>query len=108
MMPRNPKNVHPFSCPLFSRQWGLRGLVSQEETRKPVDYDEDGNPCIGVLMRGATSGLKIGRANSILACTRDDKGQVSKQWPILPIPKAQVRSRKYGRGTTFGEVGDSG
>jgi len=58
MMTRNPKNVHEISYHFFSRQLGLRGIVPKEEMRKPVDYDEDGNPCIGVLMRGATSGLK--------------------------------------------------
>ena len=110
MMPRNPKNAHPFSYTPFFRELGLRGMVSDEEMRKPVDYDEDGNPCIAVLMRGATSGLKIGHANSIFSYTRDDKGRVSKQWPILPIPKAKVRSlhNKYGQRTTFGKVGDSG
>jgi hypothetical protein len=108
MMPRNPKNVHPFSCPLFSRQLGLRGVVPEEEMRKPVDYDEDGNPCIAVLMRGATSGLKIGHANSIFSYTRDDKGRVSKQWPILPIPVALLRTKNYGQRSTFGKVGDSG
>ncbi|EDR14456.1 uncharacterized protein LACBIDRAFT_321527 [Laccaria bicolor S238N-H82] len=108
MMPRNPKNVHPFSI-LFSRQLGLRGIVPDEEMRNPVDYDEDGNPCIAVLMRGATSGFKIGHANSIFSYTRDDKGRVSKQWPILPIPKAKLRNNSYDHlRTTFGKVGDSG
>ena len=55
MMSRNPKNVHPlFSYTLFSRQLGLRSIVPEEEMRKLVDYDEDGNSCIAVLMRGAT------------------------------------------------------
>jgi len=40
--------------------------------------------------------------------TRDDKGRVSKQWPILPIPNAQVRSNNYGWNATFGAVGESG
>ena len=107
-MLRNPKNVHPFSySPLF-RQLGLRGIVPEEEMRKPVDYDKDGNPCIAVLMRGATLGLKIGHANSIFSYTRDNKGRIFKQWPILPIPRAKVRSNNYDRCTTFGEVGDSG
>lgn len=109
MMPRNSKNVHPFSYSSFSSKLGLKGIVPDEEMRKPVDYDEDGNPCIAVLMRGATSGIKIGHANSIFSYTRDDKGRVSKQWPILPIPKAKLRGSSYDRRcTTFGKVGDSG
>ena len=50
MMSRNPKNVHPFSYTLFSRQLGLRSIVPEEKMRKPVDYDEDGNSCIAVLL----------------------------------------------------------
>ena len=67
MMSRNPKNVHPlFSYTLFSRQLGLRSIVPEEEMRKLVDYDEDGNSCIAVLMRGATSAKRS--SSSFILC----------------------------------------
>ena len=83
-------------------------MGSFQRTHKPVDYNEDSNPCIAVLMRGATSGLKIGHANSIFSYTHDDKGQVSKQWPILPIPRAKAWRNSLDQCTTIGKVGDSG
>ena len=53
-------------------------------------------------------GLKISHASRIFSYTHDDIGWVSKQWPILPIPRVKVWSNSYDWCTTFGKVGDSG
>jgi hypothetical protein len=97
MMYPNPRNSHNFVYPL-NRLLSLRGIITDEEMRKPTMYDRNNNPCIMVIKRGRTTGLTVGRANDILSYTRNYFG-VSKEWAILPFDH---------RSGAFSAKGDSG
>ncbi|KAN0109281.1 hypothetical protein V8E52_009465 [Russula decolorans] len=54
MMYPNPRNSHNFVYPL-NRLLSLRGIITDEEMRKPTMYDRNNNPCIMVIKSGAFS-----------------------------------------------------
>jgi hypothetical protein len=64
MMYPNRQNVHTFEYPQ-DRLLRLRGTIPDEDMRDPPALDHNGEPCLVVVKHGNTTGLTIGRANSI-------------------------------------------
>jgi hypothetical protein len=99
-MCRNPKNSRNFEFPL-NRLLSIRGIITDDELRKPNMYDENDERCFIVLKHGRTTGLTVGRANNLFSYTRNYFGnnRVSKEWAILPFNH---------RSGPFCKKGDSG
>jgi hypothetical protein len=102
MMYPNPRNSHNFDYP-GDRLLSLRGIIMDEEMRRPTMYDQNNDPCIMVIKRGRTTGLTVGRANDVFSYTRNYFGDndfgVSKEWAVLPFDN---------RSGAFSAKGDSG
>ncbi|KZT18106.1 hypothetical protein NEOLEDRAFT_1246600 [Neolentinus lepideus HHB14362 ss-1] len=97
----NAKNSRNFSFP-GDRLFRLSGTIGVDEMRKPTMYDQYGERCILVLKKGKTTGLTVGRANTIVSYTRQyfgNKTFIAKEWSILSFDK--------GPGA-FSDKGDSG
>ncbi|CUS13210.1 unnamed protein product [Tuber aestivum] len=83
----NPTGRHNFKYPL-NRLFPVRGMVPDDEMRRPPMVDHEGNPCLIVMKRGISTGLTIGRATNLVSYTRhygadgntkaEDKKQVAK------------------------------
>ena len=85
--PKNPPNLN-FKFP-ENRLLPLRGTVGLDELHKPTTYDEHGNRCLLVLKNGKSTGLTVGRANSLMSITRQlspcgTKYLTAHQWAIFP------------------------
>ncbi|KAF8555076.1 hypothetical protein OG21DRAFT_956385 [Imleria badia] len=99
MMRPNPNSK--FACP-DDTLLKLKGTIPDEEMRHPTTLDQNNEPCLMVLKRGNTTGLTVGRANTIFSYVRyydDDKAATSKEWAILPFDSKSCK---------FSDKGDSG
>ena len=99
----NPGNPNSFTYP-GNRLLRFSGTVSDEEMRSPPgSRDQENDPVNLVLKNGNTSGLTVGRLNSIRSFVRHyfkgQFGETSKEVAVLP------RSSESG---AFSASGDSG
>ncbi|CUS13998.1 unnamed protein product [Tuber aestivum] len=69
MMFPHPKNSHSFTYPA-NRLFQIRGTIPDAELHAPTMEDQNDERCLIVLKRGRTTGLTIGRANSISSFVR--------------------------------------
>ena len=103
-MSPHPTNPPSFDYP-HDRLLKLSGTISDEEIWKPSlkALDHDNDPCIMVIKCGNTTGLTIGRLNTIRSFTKvyfnDQPDHMSKEVVVLP--------RNY-ESNAFSEPGDSG
>ncbi|KAF7795267.1 hypothetical protein EIP86_006420, partial [Pleurotus ostreatoroseus] len=106
----SPDPANPlFSKYLLNGVLCFSGVVSDQEMLKPssLTKDQDDDPGIMVLKNGNTTGLTVGRLNTIRSFVRRDwKGQSSEQSKeIAVLPRAELpRSSEPG---VFSEPGDS-
>ncbi|KAF7327811.1 hypothetical protein MKEN_00360900 [Mycena kentingensis (nom. inval.)] len=92
----------PFKYP-YDRLLRLFGTIPATEMRNPTSVDENGDPCIVVLKQGSSSGLTIGRLNTITSvCRHHLKGVDS-----APTRELAVYPHSSTSGA-FSEAGDSG
>ncbi|CUS06786.1 unnamed protein product, partial [Tuber aestivum] len=86
MMFPHPENTHSFTYPT-NRLFQIRGTIPDADMRRPTIKDQNGERCLLVLKRGHTTGLTIGRANTISSYVRyyDEKGKgvTSMEWPVF-------------------------
>jgi len=100
----HPANPTSFKYP-GNRLLQFTSTVSDQEMYKPNprNKDHDNDPVIMVLMKGNTSGLRVGRLNTIRAFVREyftgKPSEMSKEVSVLP------RNSKSG---PFSHRGDSG
>ncbi|PUU81841.1 hypothetical protein B9Z19DRAFT_970454 [Tuber borchii] len=98
----NSRNRHNFQYPQ-DRLLKIRGLISEEEMRRPKMLDKDGYPCLLVMKRGFSTGLTLGRANEFVSYVQnydpDAPPETSREWAIYSY------DRKFG---PFSDKGDSG
>ena len=103
MYPHNA-NPHSFEYP-GDRLLRFFGTVPDEEMYKPDSKtkDQDNDPVIMVLKNGNTTGLTVGRLNTIRAFTRtyfkNEPGKMAKGIAVLP---------RTSKSSPFSEKGDSG
>ncbi|KAG0129443.1 hypothetical protein HOY82DRAFT_652038 [Tuber indicum] len=98
----NPENNHTYQYPL-DRLFRARGIITDSEKRSPTMQDQHGNRCLIVMKRGSTTGLTVGRANTIASYLRQtgcaSESEKSKEWAIYSFDK---------RSGPFSAHGDSG
>ncbi len=90
----NDANRPSFEYPA-NRLLPLRGSISDSEMRHPTSSkDQKNKPCLMVIKDGSTTGITIGRANSITSYTRHYPvpgnplapiSASSREWAILPF-----------------------
>ncbi|KAG8733123.1 hypothetical protein FRC10_000413 [Ceratobasidium sp. 414] len=99
----DPQSTRSFMYSIKRRFLRLEGTTPDNEMRNPTALDQNGKPCLPVIMRGGTSGLTVGRANNIFSYTRSydggDSAGTSKEWAILSYESQQC---------AFSAQGDSG
>ncbi|KAG9006121.1 hypothetical protein FRB94_000946 [Tulasnella sp. JGI-2019a] len=87
----------------YDRLLKVRGIISEDQLRRPDMLDRDGESCLFVIKSGKVTGITIGRATGIFSYVRqyfpNNTHQTSKEWAILPYDS------KSG---AFSAPGDSG
>jgi len=98
----HPQNRFSFKYPVGGLL-KVKGVVNEDEIRKPKQLDADGEECLIVIKNGKTTGATIGRATGIESFVReyDDIGIRSTSMEIAVYPY----SHKDG---AFSAPGDSG
>jgi hypothetical protein len=97
----DPKGRFSFEYPADSLL-KVKGVVKEDEIRKPKQLDADGEPCLIVIKNGRTTGATIGRGTGIESFVRDYKNGIkgtSMEMAIYPY------SHRDG---AFSATGDSG
>ena len=97
----DPKGRFSFEYPVDSLL-KVKGVVKEDEIRKPKQLDANGEPCFIVIKNGRTTGVTIGRGTGIESFVRDCKNGVegtSMEMAIYPY--------SYRDGA-FSAKGDSG
>ncbi|KAI0244915.1 hypothetical protein BJV78DRAFT_1144064, partial [Lactifluus subvellereus] len=97
----NPWNAHSFTYPA-NHLLRLKGTIQDNEMHNPTALDQNGEPCLPIIMHGSTSSLSIGHANNIMSYAQeyyDDSTDTLKEWAILSY---------NSKSSAFLSKGDSG
>src|SRR6266699_1887053 len=80
----------------------LKGVIEEDELRRPKVLDANNEPCLLVIMSGCATSVTTGRATGVMSfvreCFENSTLQTSMEWAILP----------YDKSSTFSAPGDSG
>lgn len=81
----------------------LRGVIEEDELRRPQMRDGKGEPCLMVIKSGCATGVTIGRATGVMSFVRkyfsNGRDETSMEWAIM------AEDRHSG---PFSARGDSG